>query len=577
MSRNRRRFIVALAAAVLAGIGLVGNAVAAPSCAYDGASSTVNAMLGAGDSATLAVDASGQITFGAPAAPCGVATNTNTDKIVVSGPAGSTEHLVIDQSAGALAPGVVVEGSGISEIEVEVDLGDASDEVVVNGSPDQEPLAVGSKGVGFDADGDVDITFSPLPGSIELVAADGGPHVLTARGGFGSGHLFPGPVTLRGGNQDDSLTGSDFDDLLFGGSGADLLHGSAGDDVISGGNGNDRLRGADGNDSLSGGIGVDVFSGSFGDDTLDAHDGVADAQLSGGPGVDSAAYDRGLDPFPLAVENRFPLDPPPPPPPDPDPVTDCSFGGGIATATIAPGEQATLEVNGGQIFFGEPAVACGGATTSNTDEIVVEGATDTNETLVIDLRGGPLGPGATAEGTGDSEIETTVSLHDATDVVRVLGSDSGAFLAVGSNGILLNYDDDVDVTVTPTPIMIALTGGLGADRLIAVGGFGAGGPFGGVAELRGGDSDDVIRGGPANDKLWGGAGVDLLRGGRGRDRLSGGQGADYSWGGPGKDVLLAVDQTSDHRVDGDAGRDTAYFDRAKDHPVQCEIRHPRSS
>ena len=146
MSRNRRRFIVALAAAVLAGIGLVGNAVAAPSCAYDGASSTVNAMLGAGDSATLAVDVSGQITFGAPAAPCGVATNTNTDKIVVSGPAGSTEHLVIDQSAGALAPGVVVEGSGISEIEVEVDLGDVSDEVVVNGSPDQEPLAVGTQG-----------------------------------------------------------------------------------------------------------------------------------------------------------------------------------------------------------------------------------------------------------------------------------------------------------------------------------------------------------------------------------------------------------------------------------------------
>ena len=146
MSRNRRRFIVALAAAVLAGIGLAGNAVAAPSCAYDGGSSTVNAMLGAGDSATLAVDASGQITFGAPAAPCGVATNTNTDTIVVSGPSGSTEHLVIDQSDGALAPGVTVEGSGISEIEVQVGLGDVSDEIVVNGSPGQEPLAVGSEG-----------------------------------------------------------------------------------------------------------------------------------------------------------------------------------------------------------------------------------------------------------------------------------------------------------------------------------------------------------------------------------------------------------------------------------------------
>jgi len=549
--------------------------VAAPSCSYDGGAGTVHATLGAGESATLAVTASGQITFGAPAAPCGAAANTNTDRIVVSGPAGSTEHLVVDQSAGGLAPGATLEGVGISEIEVEVALGDASDVVVVNGSPNQQALAVGSRGVAFNADGDVDIVFAPLPTSIELVAADGMSHVLTGRGGFGSGRVFPGPATLRGGNQADSLTGSDFADLLVGGSGADLIHGSAGADMISGGLGNDKLRGAGGNDTLSGGPGVDVFSGSYGDDVLDAHDGVADAQLNGGPGEDSAVYDRGLDPPPIAVENRFPRDPPQPPTPDPSPVTDCDFVGGVATATIAPGKRATLKVSGGEIMFGAPAVACGGATTSNTDEIVVAGATGTGETLVIDLRGGLLTPGATPEGGGDSEIETTVNLHDVTDVARVIGPDSGAFLVAGSGGIAFNGDGDVDVTIAPTPILVSLEGGPGRDRLSAAGGHGTGSPFAGVAELRGGGGNDILQGGKGRGKLWGGAGVDRLRGGPERDRMSGGRGADYSWGGRGNDVLLAVDSAADHRVDGGAGRDTAYFDRGKDVPVQCEVLHPR--
>jgi hypothetical protein len=114
-------------------------------------------------------------------------------------------------------------------------------------------------------------------------------HILSARGGYGSGRVFPGPVTLRAGNLGDSLTGSDFADLLIGGNGPDFMHGSSGDDVIRGANGNDKLRGADGNDSIFGGQGADTFSGSYGDDVFDAHDGDADVQLNGGPGVDTAA------------------------------------------------------------------------------------------------------------------------------------------------------------------------------------------------------------------------------------------------------------------------------------------------
>ena len=366
------------------------------------------------------------------------------------------------------------------------------------------------------------------------------PHLLTARGGFGSGHVFPGPVTLRAGNLGDSLTGSNFADLLFGGDGADFIHGSEGGDTMVGGRANDRLRGAGGDDSLSGGPGADTFSGSFGNDVLDAHDGQADLQLNGGAGVDTAAYDRALDPAPIGVEDRFPLDPPPPPDPDPDPdpdpVTACDLGGGVVTATIAPGARATLEVRSGQIRFGAPAAACGTATTSNTDRIVVEGATDTRETLVIDLRGGRLAPGATLDGSGSSEIEVQVRLRDVVDAIQVIGPNSGAFLVAGSRGISLNADGDVDVSVVPDPIMVSLVGGRGRDRLNAGGRYGAGSSLAGSAELRGGGSADVLRGGKGRDRMLGGPG---------RDLLVGGASADFFSGGVGNDVLRAADRLRD--------------------------------
>jgi Ca2+-binding RTX toxin-like protein len=576
MITNALRLSFAVGVVALAGAGLPNDAVAAPFCAYDSGTNTVTATLGAGESATLDVTASGGIRFGASPSPCGAATTGNTDTVIVTGAPGSTEHLLIDQFGGPLAPGATPEGSGLSELEVQVGLGDTSDEVVVQGGPDAEPLAAGTKGVAFNADADVDVTFSPLPGSIELVAAGGMSHILSARGGYGSGRVFPGPVTLRAGNLGDSLTGSDFADLLIGGNGPDFMHGSSGDDVIRGANGNDKLRGADGNDSIFGGQGADTFSGSYGDDVFDAHDGDADVQLNGGPGVDTAAYDRGLDPAPIAVENRFPLDPsPPPPPPDPDPVTACGYTGGVVTATIAPGEQATLKVVAGQILFGAPAVACGAATTSNTDEIEVTGATDSRERLVIDLRTGALAPGATPDASGQSEIEVGVDLRDVVDAIRVIGPDSGAFFVAGSRGMSLNADGDVDVTVEPAALLISLVGGSEVDRLSARGGFGAGRPFAGSATLRGGDSADILLGGNRSDRMWGGQGVDRLRGAPGHDHLVGGDQADFLWGGRGDDVLRAVDQLADRRIDGDGGRDTAYFDRGRDVPVQCEVRLAR--
>ncbi len=143
------------------------------------------------------------------------------------------------------------------------------------------------------------MTITPLPSSIELIGGGGG-DMLTARGGFGSGQVFAGGVTLRAGDGGDTLTGSDFDDLIVGAAGVDTVAGYGGNDEIRGEGGNDHLSGHDGNDLIIGGAGADSFVGSNGNDTFQATDGQADTILSGGAGIDTAFFDAALDPAPVA-------------------------------------------------------------------------------------------------------------------------------------------------------------------------------------------------------------------------------------------------------------------------------------
>jgi Ca2+-binding RTX toxin-like protein len=273
-------------------------------CTYNAATKTATASAPAGTS-TLVV-AGGEIRFGPSPAACGGATTANTDTIKVVGAAGAAEKLIIDQSAGAFAPGATAETTGVSEIEIDVNLGNASDEIVVIGTSGDDVLAMGVKGAAINADSDVDVTFTPLPSTIELVGG-GGSNILTARGGYGAGAVYAGSVTLRAGSGPDSLTGSNLADLIIGGNGVDTVNGYGGDDTIDGGGGNDKLNGADGNDDITGGAGSDNLSGGNGNDTLRAKDGQADAAINGGAGTDTAYYDAGgVDPGPSAVELKFP-------------------------------------------------------------------------------------------------------------------------------------------------------------------------------------------------------------------------------------------------------------------------------
>jgi hypothetical protein len=72
------------------------------------------------------------------------------------------------------------------------------------------------------------------------------------------------PVTVSGGDGDDTISGGRADDSLDGGAGNDALSGKSGRDTLSGGTGNDRLRGQGSGDRIDGGEGIDFIDGGAG-------------------------------------------------------------------------------------------------------------------------------------------------------------------------------------------------------------------------------------------------------------------------------------------------------------------------
>jgi Ca2+-binding RTX toxin-like protein len=275
-------------------------------CAFDAAGKTLTATVTAGGTATLGVNA-GAITFTTSSAQdCGGATTSNVDTIKVVGAAGSTETLTIDQTGGAFAPGATPETAtgAIGEITIALQLGDAADVVTILGTAGNDSIAAGTKGVGLNADNDVDVTFDVQPTELAIKGM-GGVNSLGGRGGSGTGTAYTGRLAFYAGDSGDTILGGLAGDLIVGGAGADVLEGREGADTIDGGGGNDSLAGHGGNDLLTGGSGSDSFIGGAEDDVIRADDDEADGAINGSQGIDTLYYDAGLDSTGVAVENRI--------------------------------------------------------------------------------------------------------------------------------------------------------------------------------------------------------------------------------------------------------------------------------
>jgi hypothetical protein len=135
-------------------------------------------------------------------------------------------------------------------------------------------------------------------------------------GGSGADYMFvdnriPVPVTITGGDGNDSARGGGaFNDIIEGngndwingngtvdsitvGDGNDTILGSAGNDTITAGAGSDSIEGSDGADLISVGSGNDTVNGDGGNDSITAGNGTD--SINGGLGSDSLVTGTGLD------------------------------------------------------------------------------------------------------------------------------------------------------------------------------------------------------------------------------------------------------------------------------------------
>jgi RTX calcium-binding nonapeptide repeat (4 copies) len=186
----------------------------------------------------------------------------------------------------------------------------------------------------------------------------------------------------------------------------------------------------------------------------------------------------------------------------------------------------------------------------------------------------PFAPGATPEPGGMAEIELDVDLgtHPESALIVHGRGDAAKSYAVGSLGVALNADDDLDVALAGSAT-VSLDAGLGSgtSRFTGQGGFGTGAPTSRTLYLSGARSsgDNTIVGGQGDDHLGAGGGNDTVRGAGGDDDLvdttvgccggAAGGGRDVLDGGPGDDGISAYDYLAD-QVDGGPGTDLAQVD-----------------
>ncbi len=199
-------------------------------------------------------------------------------------------------------------------------------------------------------------------------------------------------------------------------------------------------------------------------------------------------------------------------------------------------------------------------------QLVVDSTGGSSDTFFANFLGvgenvGRLGPGATPESSGQSEIEIRFDVTPGNSVFppqdplplyfQYVGSSAQDRLTMGSKGADLNGDGDLDVTSSHGFQGAWLFGVGGGDVLTLAGGGDAGAPFAFPSQMDGGNGKDRLTGGTADDQITGGNGRDSLAGGLGND------------------TLMANDGLADG-VDGGDGDDTAYVDDALDTVTNVE-------
>jgi Ca2+-binding RTX toxin-like protein len=256
-------------------------------------------------------------------------------------------------------------------------------------------------------------------------------------------------------------------------------------------------------------------------------------------------------------------------------ATTCTYKSAtkLVRATVSDFLSVVVTRSGDQIqlVVDNTEIPCGAATVANTDKVKVTGTGGSSDTFFANFLGvgenvGRLGPGATAEPSGLSEIEIAFDVTPGNSVFppqgplplyfQYVGTRSQDKLTLGAKGADLGSDGDVDVTSSHSFQGAWVFGVGGGDLMTLGGGAGSGAPFSFPSQMDGANGKDRLTGGTSDDQITGGGGRDSLTGGLGNDTISANDGA-------GDDV------------DGGDGDDTAYVDGALD--TVTNVEHVTSS
>jgi Ca2+-binding RTX toxin-like protein len=494
----------AASALVLAATVVIAPAASAISdvCLYDSTAKTVDVLFptGANQYRTLAREAGGDhIQYNG--ANCGNAKVTNTNLITVTTFDGA-QNLTIDLGDGSFAPGATAEGTGASEIEFQVDLGNGTDTINILGSSGNDHLGLhGATKGNLNGDADTDITLANV--EQRYLYGGNGNDVLSGSG--------PGPwVQIYGQGGDDDLTGSAASESLYGASGDDTLAAGAGDDSLEGGQGNDVMDGGDDDDYFYGGTGNDRMQGGRSDDYFYAESGADGAdRFLGGPGssdeasygnrstdvvlnLDGQANDGGTGEHDLIGRDVESL--------DGGSGNDSLTGSAANNYLYGYGGNDTLKgLDGDDGLYGY----AGNDTLRGGNDDDSLGAGDGNDAVYGDAGDDSL----YAEGTVDGDDD----LHGGTggDQLAYYYRSVGVTLAIGTTG----------------------NGGIAENDTIGDD----------IESLQGTSGDDTLIGGPGPNTLYGNGGIDTIDGLAGADNISGGVGNDTLTGGDGYDNVSGDD------------------------------------
>jgi Ca2+-binding RTX toxin-like protein len=234
-------------------------------------------------------------------------------------------------------------------------------------------------------------------------------------------------------------------------------------------------------------------------------------------------------------------------------AVSCSYDGTHAVGVLMTGidDSAFIRVGfGGAIQVNN--VACGTATVDNTNEIVVTGSSGA-QGFTIDESGGHF---VHSSGPGELELKFSVKLSTGTDSVIVFGGAGDDVVRIGSGGINLDGDSDVDVTFGSVDnVSIADFFG-GTNTFTANGGSGTGNAWLNPTSITGGSGNDTITGGDGGDSLNGLGGNDTINGRTGTDFIHGGDENDVIDGGEDSDSI--VPDSGNDTVDGGPGADSFF-------------------